>query len=217
MNTTLTIQEIKSYFPEFSEEGLLQLLARHGRVHRMPAGTTLLDYGDPMRMIPLVLEGSVKISRQSEEASELLLYYLVGGDSCAMTFDCCTTGRTSEIRAVTEEDSVLFGLPLHLFSDLMRFVSWQRFVLSAYSRRMNELIQTVDQVAFQQLDVRLMDYVRRRAALRQDESVTATHRDIANDLNVSREAVSRLLKLLEKRGDVRLGRNVIHLDSEVMQ
>lgn len=211
MQNELNLNALRSRLPNFREEGLLKIIAERGQRHCFPAGTTIMDFGDLVRMMPVILEGSIKVSRQSEDASELLLYYLTAGESCAMTFDCTLEDRYSEIRAVAEEDSEILGLPLHLFADCMRFPSWQRFVLQSYSRRMNELIQTVDQVAFHQLDVRLEDYIQKRASLREDLTVYATHRDIANDLNVSREAVSRLLKVLEKRGMVSLGRNLVKL------
>lgn len=94
-----------------------------------------MDYGDPIRMIPLVLEGSIKISRQSDDDAELFLYYLTAGDSCAMTFDGQANGGGSEIRAVAAEDARILGLPVQCFSSCMRFPSWQQFVLGAYSRR----------------------------------------------------------------------------------
>ncbi|WP_116125855.1 Crp/Fnr family transcriptional regulator [Lewinella sp. IMCC34183] len=211
MTTQQLPPDIGAGFPQFREPGLRDLIAAHGRVHHFSAGATLIDFGDPLRMMPLVLDGSIKVSRQSDDAAELFLYYLTAGESCAMTFDCSLADKRSEIRAVAEEDTRILGLPLSLFVDCMRFASWQQFVLQSYSRRMNELIFTVDQVAFCQLDVRLHDYLRKRAALRDDQTVHATHRDIANDLNVSREAVSRLLKMLEQRGTVQLGRNLVRL------
>ena len=207
----LTTEAVRSRLPVFREEGLLKIIVEQGHLHRFPAGTTIMDYGDLVRMMPVILAGSIKVSRESEDGSELLLYYLTAGESCAMTFDCSLADRYSEIRAVAEEDTELLGLPLHLFAECMRFPSWQRFVLESYSRRMNELIRTVDQVAFHQLDARLCDYIRKRAGLREDQTVYATHRDIANDLNVSREAISRLLKALQKRGIIKLSRHTIEL------
>ena len=128
-----------------------------------------------------------------------------------MTFSCCMNAKQSEIRAVAEEDTVILGLPQRRLDEwMMRYTSWKNFVMQAYDQRMNELVRTIDLIAFQQLDERLLDYVSKRAAIRDDNTIYTTHQDIADDLHVSREAISRLLKSLENRGVVKLGRNRIH-------
>jgi CRP/FNR family transcriptional regulator len=107
---------------------------------------------------------------------------------------------------------MVLGLPQrYLDVWMMRYVSWKNFVLSAYDERLNELLRTIDQITFHGLDERLLDYLRERAELHPDRSIAATHQEIANDLHVSREAVSRLLKSFERRGVVELGRNRVWL------
>lgn len=216
MTDRLTEQEIHRYFPDFVEPELVREIAELGRVHHFREGEVIMDYGQYVRMLPLIIDGSIKISRQAAEGGELFLYYLTRGESCTMTFTCCLSDKVSEIRAVAEEDTTLLGLPQGKLDEwLMRYKSWKNFVMLAYDQRMQELINTVDQVAFQQLDERLLDYLQRRSGLREDATVRATHQQIAADLNVSREAVSRLLKTLERRGIIELGRNQIRLKAVV--
>lgn len=212
MTDKLTTEEVKQYFPEFVEPGLQQVIADQGRIHRFHEGEVIMDYGKYVRMLPLILSGTIKISRLADDGSELFLYYLSRGESCTMTFSCCMSDKKSEIRAVAEEDTVILGLPQqYLDVWMMRYKSWKNFVMMAYDQRMRELINTIDQVTFQQLDQRLLEYLRRRASLRDDGVILTTHQAIAEDLNVSREAVSRLLKTLEKRGGIELGRNRIRM------
>ncbi len=212
MQDRLTSEEVYHYFPDFVEPGLQQVIADQGRVHRFEEGEVILDYGNYVRMLPLIIKGTIKISRQSDNGSELFLYYLTRGESCAMTFSCCLSAKQSEIKAVAEEETIVLGLPQHKLDEwMMRYKSWKNFVMQAYDQRMNELIKTIDQVAFHQLDERLFDYVRKKAAIRDDRTIHSTHQEIADDLHVSREAVSRLLKTLENRGVVELGRNRIRL------
>jgi CRP/FNR family transcriptional regulator len=216
MTDRLTEQEIHRHFPDFVEPELVQEMAELGRIHHFREGEVIMDYGQYVRMLPLIIDGSIKISRQAAEGDELFLYYLTRGESCTMTFTCCLSDKVSEIRAVAEEDTTLLGLPQGKLDEwLMRYKSWKNFVMLAYDQRMQELINTVDQVAFQQLDERLLDYLQRRSGLRDDATVRATHQQIAADLNVSREAVSRLLKTLERRGIIELGRNQIRLKTVV--
>lgn len=171
-----------------------------------------MDYGNYVRMLPLIISGTIKVSRLSDDGSELFLYYLTRGESCTMTFSCCMSDRQSEIRAVAEEDTTILALPQQRLDEwMMRYKSWKNFVMKAYDQRMAELIATIDQVTFNQLDERLVEYIKKRATIREDQTINTTHQTIANDLNVSREAVSRLLKTLEKRGTIELSRNRIKL------
>lgn len=210
MKSKLDTGEIRQYFPDFVELGLQQVLANEGRIHSFKEGDVIMDFGGYVRMLPLVMSGTIKISRLAEDGSELFLYYLSRGESCTMTFSCCLHDKQSEIRAVAEEDTTIFALPQRRLDDLMmRYKSWKNFIMLAYDQRMNELIKTVDQVAFHQLDQRLIDYIDKRAAIHQNRTIFTTHQDIANDLNVSRETISRLLKALEHNGLVALGRNSI--------
>ena len=208
----LSTEQIHQHFPAFSEPGLQQVLSDQGRLHHFAEGELIMDFGGTVRMLPLILTGSIKISRLGEDGSELFLYYLTRGETCTMTFTCCISSRTSEIRAVAEEDTTVLGLPPQRLDEwMMRYVSWKNFVMQSYDRRLGELLTTIDQIAFQQVDSRLLEYLTRRAELRDDRALTATHQEIANDLHVSRETISRLLKSLEKRGLIALGRNRITL------
>jgi CRP/FNR family transcriptional regulator len=212
MKSQLSTEEIKQYFPAFIEPGLHQVLANEGRLHYFKEGDIIMDYGSYVRMLPLVLQGTIKISRLSDDGSELFLYYLSRGESCTMTFSCCMHHKRSEIRAVAEEDTTIFALPQQRLDQwMMNYKSWKNFVMSAYDQRLNELVKTIDQITFHQLDKRLEDYVYKRAAIHEDQTIHTTHQQIADDLNVSREAVSRLLKALERRGALQLGRNQITL------
>ncbi len=210
VNDQLTTDEVRSYFPDFTEPGLQQVIANEGRVHQFREGDVILDYGGYVRMLPLILAGTIKISRLADDGTELFLYYLSRGESCTMTFSCCLHDKRSEIRAVAEEDTTVLALPQQRLDQwMMNYQSWKNFVITSYDQRMNELIRTIDQVTFHQLDERLLDYLRKRAAVHADRTITTTHQEIASDLHVSREAVSRLLKALERRGELRLGRNLI--------
>jgi len=210
MKNQLSTEEIKQYFPAFVEPGLQQVLANEGRLHHFKEGDLIMDYGGYIRMLPLVLKGTIKISRLSDDGSELFLYYLSHGESCTMTFSCCMQDKQSEIRAIAEEDTIVLALPRQRLDQwMMSYKSWKNFVMTAYDQRMTELIKTIDQITFHQLDKRLLDYVSKRAAIHQDQTIHTTHQEIAHDLHVSREAVSRLLKSLERQGKLQLGRNQI--------
>lgn len=215
MQTDLSPELISAYFPQFSEPELQAEILENAELHSFMPGQMIVDYGSYVRMIPLIISGNIKVSRIGSDGSELFLYYLNRGESCTMTFSCCMASKRSEIKAVAEEATTILGLPPKVLDEwIMKYKSWKNFVLTAYDSRMLELIETLDHVAFHQLDERLMDYLEKRKAAAGTHIVTATHQEIAYDLNVSREAVSRLLKTLEKQGKIALGRNQIHFRME---
>lgn len=215
MKNKLSIEEVQQHFPGFTEPGLQQVIADQGRIHQFVEGDVIMDYGNYVRMLPLILSGTIKISRMQDDGSEIFLYYLTRGESCTMTFSCCMANKQSEIRAVAEEDTTILGLPQQKLDEwMMRYTSWKNFVMTAYDQRMNELINTIDQVTFHQLDDRLSDYINKRAEIHEDKTIHTTHQRIADDLHVSRETISRLLKAFEKRGLIELGRNKIKLLAE---
>ncbi|PHI20933.1 Crp/Fnr family transcriptional regulator [Lewinellaceae bacterium SD302] len=212
MPPQLTLQHVRQYFPDFTEPALQQEIIENGKVHSFLEGAVIMDYGSYVRMLPLIISGTIKISRLGPDGSELFLYYLTRGDSCTMTFTCCMSDKPSEIRAVAQEPTIVLGLPQQKLDEwMMKYKSWKNFVLQAYDNRMTEMIRTIDQISFSRLDQRLMQYIHKAAVINDEAVVYTSHQSIADDLNVSREAISRLLKSLEKQGYVKLGRNKISI------
>jgi CRP/FNR family transcriptional regulator, anaerobic regulatory protein len=139
-----------------------------------------------------------------------MLYYLSPGETCTMSFSCCLAHKRSEVRTVAEEDAVVIALPVEYVDRWMtKYPVWKNFVMRAYDERMQELVRTIDNIAFKKMDERLWEYLRMKAAQSSNSALEITHQQIAHDLFASREAVSRLLKKLEQEGRITLGRNTI--------
>lgn len=203
---------LRNHFPQLSEQDLKAEIAEVGKVMRFEAGEMIMDYGSYIKLIPLVLEGSIKVSREGSKGEEIFLYYLQGGDACTMTFTCCMRDKQSAIRTIAEDATQIIAIPTRYMDEwMMKYPTWKNFVMTAYDRRMFELIDTIDQIVFKKLDERLLDYLRKKAQAIGHKNLNTTHQEIAADLNVTRESISRLLKNLEKQGLVELGRNVIAL------
>ncbi|MFZ2899261.1 MAG: Crp/Fnr family transcriptional regulator [Saprospiraceae bacterium] len=202
---------LKNY-SEIAERGLQEEIVQVGRLMSFRAGEVIMDFGSYVRMIPLVVKGSIKVVREDDEGREIFLYYLQPGEACSMSFTCCMMNKKSEIRTVAEDDTEIIAIPIRYMDEWMtKYQSWKNFVMRTYDTRMNELIRTIDDIAFRKMDERLLLYLEKKAEALGGKTINATHQDIAYDLNASREAVSRLLKQLEKDGMVKLGRNKIEL------
>lgn len=206
------IQDFSQHFPLLTDKTLFEEINTVGFIKSVEAGTQLMDIGQYIKYMPLVLNGSVKITREDNDGNEILLYYLEGGNTCAVSFTCCMQNETSGIRAVAEEDTQLIMIPVEFMDIWMgKYKDWRNFVLFTFSRRMDELFETLDSIAFDSMDKRLIKYLKDRSRVLKKNEFTITHQEIALSLNSSREAVSRLLKKLENMGSIKLGRNKIQL------
>jgi CRP/FNR family transcriptional regulator len=196
------------------EEELIEEINRVGQIRSTVTDEILINVGDAMTSIPIILSGSIKISRENDNGDELLLYYIEGGDTCAMTLQCCVRHMKSEIRATSMEDSVLLMLPTEMMELWMhKYKSWREYILQSYHVRLTELMETIDAIAFMRLDERLLKYLTDQAKLLGSLEIHHTHQQIAEDLHSSRVVISRLLKQLEIRGTIILKRNKIVLSS----
>ncbi|THD67500.1 Crp/Fnr family transcriptional regulator [Robertkochia marina] len=202
--------ELQENYGHIFEEELLREINQVGTYKEIPAGTKLIEIGDYVRSMPLLISGAIKIMRDDTEGDELLLYFLERGDTCAMTMACCMGQKKSEIRAVAEKDTRLIMIPVQKMEEWMtKYQTWRSFVLESYQLRLNEMLETIDTIAFLKMDERLLKYLRDKAKINQDDCLETTHQQIAYDLHTSRVVISRLLKALEKEGKIQLHRNHI--------
>lgn len=199
-------------FREIFEPSLLKELHNNSTYVQVNAGNTILDIGETVRQIPIIMSGSVKVSRMDEEGKELLLYYVNPKESCAMTFTCCMQQYPSEIKAVAEEDVELLAVPNTIMDQwLVKYPSWKSFVMKTIHHRFNELLKTIDQIAFQKLDDRLIYYLKEKSKATNSTLINLSHQQIAEELATARVVISRLLKKLENEKKVLLYRNQIKL------
>lgn len=203
---------IQQHFPFFKEPELVDAIANVAKEVNVKEGDSIIKIGEYIRSTPLITQGLLKIVRQDDEGHEILLYYLDGGNTCVMTVTCCMKQEKSKIKAIAEIDTHLLLIPFHYMDEWMRnFRSWRNFILQTYSARFEEMLSTLDSVAFESLDTRLLRYLGDRERALNTNEFHITHQQIAQELNSSREAVSRLLKKLENRGNIQLGRNRIKI------
>jgi CRP/FNR family transcriptional regulator, anaerobic regulatory protein len=194
------------------EEGLQRELKEKGQVLAVKAGQTLLQTGQNIRNTMIVLDGLVKLYRENDEGSEFFMYHLQPGDGCALSLICDRTFRASAVTAKAVTDSVLLVVPLEHTENWMRqYRTWYHFVVSTYRRRYEELLETIDHIAFQNMDERLEFYLRRHRNTLGTNVLKITNTEIAQELNSSREVISRLMKKLAEDGKVRLLKNAIEI------
>lgn len=205
-------KELKEAYGFLFEEELLTEIAETGITRKIAAGEKIIEFGDYVKGMPLLLNGAIKILREDDDGNELLLYFLERGDTCAMTLNCCLGQTKSEIRAVAETDTSFIILPISKMEDwTIKYKSWRNFVFESYHSRLSEMLDTIDTIAFLNMDERLMKYLRDKGKVNANENIQSTHQEIAYDLHTSRVVISRILKKLENEGKIILKRNHIRI------
>ncbi|TXK74788.1 Crp/Fnr family transcriptional regulator [Mesonia sp. HuA40] len=183
-----------------------------GVIKEVKAGEELIQVGDYIRSMPLLLDGAIKISRVDEDGYELLLYFLERGETCAMTLSCCVGHKQSEIKAVAELNSTLLMVPVFKMEEWSsKYKSWRNYVFESYHNRLMEVLSAIDNIAFTKLDERLLRYLESKKKINRSVHLEMTHQEIASDLNSSRVVISRLLKKLEYQGYLKINRNSLEL------
>lgn len=202
----------KKLFPQFEPE-LIEIIEKNAIQKRFATGDVIMRTGQYIKSTALVLEGQIKIYRENQDGGEFLMYYLGPGQACAVSMICAIQSETSEITAIAEEDTEVLLIPVQLMDDLMnQYKSWYQFVILTYRSRFDELITVIDNIAFHNMDERLEFYLKRYVTNSGKNYIELSHQQIADDLNSSREVISRLLKKMEQRNFVKLHRNMIELN-----
>ncbi|WP_457616283.1 Crp/Fnr family transcriptional regulator [Lutibacter sp.] len=205
-------EKLNSYFSYVFEDELLDEIVQVGTYKKLRENELLVDLGDQIKGVPLLLNGAIKIVREDKKGEEMLLYFLERGDTCASSFASALSSGKCGIRAIAEKESEVIFLPVEKLDEwLVKYKSWRNFVIDSYNVRLNEMMETVDTLAFMKMDERLYKYLTDKAQIMRETSLNTTHQDIAYDLHTSRVVVSRLLKQLENEGKIKLYRNKIEI------
>lgn len=200
--------QLKKLFPTF-EESLIEELVNHGTITEVNAGETILRVGQTIRSTMIVIDGLVKLYREDDEGKEFFIYHLNAGQACSLSMVCAIKHETSEVLAKAMTDATILSIPLEFMDKWMaKYKSWYQFVITSYRNRFEELLKTIDAIAFSNMDERLENYLRKQVS-KLGNTLKMTHQEIATDLNSSREVISRLLKKMEAKGLVIINRNSI--------
>lgn len=206
------IATLKETYGYLFEEKLIEEISQVATLKNFNEGDVLIDFGDYIKKMPLLIHGAIKILREDFDEGELLLYFIEKGDTCAMTMACCLGDTKSEIRAVAETNGQLVMIPVSKMEEwLGKYKSWRNYVFNSYNNRLKEMLTAIDNLAFMNMDERLLNYLSEKSIVNKTKDIKSTHQEIAFDLHTSRVVVSRLLKALENEGRIRLHRASIEL------
>jgi CRP/FNR family transcriptional regulator len=204
--------ETLTHFDLIFEPDLIKEILAFGELKQFKEGDVIMDYGKYIRMMPMVIKGSIKVLKKDERGKEILLYYLSSNESCSMAYSCCLEAKKSEVRAIAEEDVELIAIPHNKLDEwLCKFPSWKNYIMRSFNDRFLELLKSIEVIAFYKLDERLIAYLKEKQRLSGSMVIKVSHYLIADELATSRVVISRLLKQLENDGKILLYRNEIKL------
>ncbi|MGZ3765899.1 MAG: Crp/Fnr family transcriptional regulator [Mucilaginibacter sp.] len=195
----------------FTTPALLDDIKRFTRVRTLKRDDILIQPGDKIVFVPIVQKGVLRIVRQDSDGKEIFLYHLYPSQTCAMAINCCQSDRRSMVKAIAEDDSEVLQIPVNMVEDWLKYPEWRSFINSTYGARFAELMDVIDLIAFHNMDMQVLHYLKQRVKATNSRSISITHQQIADELHTHREAISRLLRTMEQKNIVRLGRNTIEL------
>lgn len=212
MEKSQLLKLIKQQFSSIDQTDLLQEIVSCAHYLEIPSSQSILNKGDYIKVIPLVLEGAIKVSRVNESDKEVFLYHILAGESCALTLSSCLKMERSKITAISVQPSKILALPVEKVYDFnKRYPSWQHFIIRAFTDKFGDFLHLIEDFSFNHIINRLINHLDQLHSIHKTSYLTISHRQLANDLATSREVVSRILKQLEKQELVSLHRGKIKL------
>lgn len=182
---------------------LVTELMEHSETKDIPKNTQILRAGQFVKVIPIVLNGLIKVYTRYDD-KELLLYYIKPDESCIMSFSASQKNEKSAVFAVTEEDTTALLLPASRVSKwVLQFPEINTLFFEQYNLRYSELVNTIHHVLFDKMDKRLLNYLEEKIKVTDKTPLKISHRQIANDLGTAREVISRVIKKLENEGAIK--------------
>jgi CRP/FNR family transcriptional regulator len=206
------MKDLKEKLSPIFEKALIEEIINVGKIHSLKEGEVILDYGKPVRFLPIVISGTIKVMKKDDEGHEIILYYLSNNESCAMAYTCCMEAKKSEVKAIAEDNVEVITIPHDKLDEwLLKYPSWKSYIFSSFTHRFNELLKSLESVAFHKLDERLVNYLKNKSKVSGKTSIQLSHNQIAEEMGTSRVVISRLLKQLENDKKLVLYRNEIKL------
>lgn len=204
--------DLLKVYENIFEEALIDEIVDIGYFDKIKKGKLLIDIGDVLTHIPLILTGVIKIMRQEPSGDELALYFLEPGDTCAISFANCLNRKQSIFKGIVEVNVEAVFIPVDVIDNwLAKYKTWRHFIVDSYHFRLLEMVESIDSLAFMKMKERIWKYLSDRVKVSNDYDLEITHQEIAFDLNSSRVVISRIVKILHEEGKIFSTRSKVKL------
>ena len=197
-----------NFFPEaeFQKE-----LLEHGKLVSLNKGDVIVKDGQYVRFLPIVLKGAIRVYQQKEDR-EILLYYVRAEETCTMSLSAAYFNNKSTSHGVAVEPTEIFVFPSELITSWqLKYPSWNKYVMRMFRSRYDELINSLERVAFDHINVRVMEYLKKKSEAEASQTLNLSHQSLAYELGTTRVVISRILKQFEREKKIKLSRGSIAL------
>jgi CRP/FNR family transcriptional regulator len=208
--------ELRKVYASTFESSLLQEIEEKSMIYGATAGQGLIKMNQTITVVPLMLSGILKVSRENDEGQEMVLYYVKPGQGCAMTLSCGMMSQPSQVKGTAEEDLQMLCVPVPVMEEwMLKYPSWKKFVMGTIVNEYIEIIHSINDVTFKKMDERLVKLLKAKTNLTGSSLINLSHQQIADELGTNRVVISRLLKRMENEKQLLLFRNQIKLLTEL--
>ncbi len=206
-----TTEELLAALNFLNEKDLKEAIIENSKVLTFNKGDVIVREGEYVKVLPIVIEGSIRVFQANEER-EILLYYVESGQTCMMSLSACFFNNESPSIAIAAEESTIFAIPTKFIVKWQKeYKSWNDYIIRTFRKRYDELLFTFEGVAFEHIDKRILDYLSSRKDKNNSDIIEISHQNLANELGTTRVVISRILKQFELNGKVKLHRKGIEL------
>ncbi|MBE6070546.1 MAG: Crp/Fnr family transcriptional regulator [Clostridium butyricum] len=156
--------------------------------------------------ILFVASGTLKIQRLSEDGEETSLYDIKEGDICHEALSCLLDFRSLNIVGTAILDSIICIIPIDIVKQyLLKDSEFLKYIYEDLYRKFNVVIEKREEKNHNSLQTRLI----KTLISKNSKIIYGTHRDLALEIDSTREVVSRNLKLIEKEEYIKIERGKI--------
>lgn len=202
--------EIKNELANLFEPELITRLLANSTLKTVDGGKIIVEIRDAIKYIPLVIKGYLKVERRDGNGNGVFLHYIKPLEICPISFYYGINNQKSDIRCSTESQVTYLAIPIERTNSWYhKYKSWREYIAELTQQQQGKLMISIDNAYFQDLEYRLISYLKERLSIEKSNVISLKHQEIAFDIKASRETVSRTLKKLEKEGKLELGRNRI--------
>lgn len=207
----LTVEEVQNRFPGFEIE-LVRDIVKVAQIKSCDSGKYILRKGHYIRSILIVYDGMAKVLRENNNGNYFFMHYVASGQALPLTMIYGDRQEPSDVTAIAFEKTILISIPLSCMEKWMKeYKSWYQYVFDTFRERVKELLQTVDDIVFLNMDERLVYYLKRNSEILQSNNIPVTRTEIAKEFNSSREVITRLLNKLAAKGKIKMHRHFIEV------
>lgn len=169
-------------------------------------GDVLVNYGDYLKTINLVIEGNVRVFIESG-GKEVLMYYLNNLETCPLSLSASFDYLKSPVSAIiSSETAKVLTIPIDVSKKWVKnYPSWSFYSIKIFRTNYLNLVENFSDFVFMRIKHRLIKYIEKYAKEENSNEINVSHQFLANELGTSREVISRILKDLEVENVLQLG------------